>query len=76
MNSMTAASSLPNTVFVDANGNHYIMKDVSAAGDCALLSLLDNPNFLHLTQIPLSLGRGLFHLPRVHTRRTVSLFMA
>jgi hypothetical protein len=45
MNSFTAAIFLPNTVFVDAKGNHYIVKDVSAAGDCALLSLLNNPSF-------------------------------
>jgi hypothetical protein len=40
-----AASSLPKLVFVDANGNHFIVKDVLAAGDCALLALLNHPNF-------------------------------
>jgi len=40
-----AASSLPELVFVDANGNHFIVKDVLAAGDCALLALLNHPNF-------------------------------
>jgi hypothetical protein len=32
-------------VYVDAEGDRYLVKDVSAAGDCALLSLLCNPNF-------------------------------
>ena len=43
--SLMAASSLPELVFVDANGNHFIVKDVLAAGDCALLALLNHPNF-------------------------------
>ncbi len=30
---------------MDANGSHYVMKYLSAARDCALLSLLNNPNF-------------------------------
>jgi hypothetical protein len=45
MKSMSTVSPFPNTVIVDTNGNHYIVKNVSGAGDCALLSLLSNPNF-------------------------------
>ena len=64
-NSMIAASSLLELVFVDANGNHFIVKDVLAAGDCALLSLLNNPNFnapvsdcLELRRVIVSFAQG------------------
>ncbi len=33
------------TVFVDMTGNHYLVRDVLGAGDCALLALLHNPRF-------------------------------
>ncbi len=32
-------------IFVDSKGNHYLVRDVLGAGDCALLALLHNPNF-------------------------------
>jgi len=37
------ASSDP--IFVDASGNHYLVRDVAGAGDCALLALLMSPSF-------------------------------
>lgn len=48
---MTAAD----PIFVDATGNHYLVRDVAGAGDCALLALLHNPNF----QAPVSGPDGL-----------------
>jgi hypothetical protein len=32
-------------IFVDASGNHYLVRDVAGAGDCALLALLISPSF-------------------------------
>jgi hypothetical protein len=32
-------------IFVDATGNNYLIRDVCAAGDCALLALLMSPTF-------------------------------
>ena len=32
-------------IFVDATGNNYLVRDVCAAGDCALLALLMSPTF-------------------------------
>jgi len=32
-------------IFVDASGNHYLVRDVAEAGDCALLALLISPSF-------------------------------
>jgi len=37
------ASSDP--IFSDASGNHYLVRDVCGAGDCALLALLLSPSF-------------------------------
>jgi hypothetical protein len=34
-------------VFVDTDGIYHVVKDVSAAGDCSLISLLCKPN-LHV----------------------------
>ena len=33
------------TFFRDSNGNFYIICDVAALGDCAVLAILGNPNF-------------------------------
>jgi len=33
------------TFFRDSNGNFYIICDVAALGDCAVLAVLGNPNF-------------------------------
>ena len=40
----SSCTSASDFIFVDAIGKNYAVKDVSAAGDCTLLSLLGNPN--------------------------------
>jgi hypothetical protein len=50
---MTTTSS--SFAYVNAEGNRYLMKDVSTAGDCALLSLLYHLNF----QAPLTTSEEL-----------------
>ncbi len=51
----SSCTSASDFIFVDAIGKNYAVKDVSAAGDSALLSLMGNPNF----QAPLSTANEL-----------------
>jgi hypothetical protein len=41
----SSCTSASDFIFTDAIGKNYAVKDVSTAGDCALLSLMGNPNF-------------------------------
>ncbi len=41
----SCASSASNVGFVDCDGSYYLVKDVPGNGDCALLALMNSPNF-------------------------------
>jgi hypothetical protein len=53
---ISTCTSASDFIFVDAIGKKYLVKDVSSAGGCALVSLMGNPNF----QAPTGLHHCLF----------------
>jgi len=46
MTSSFATLHCPDTIYIDGEGNRYMVRDTLGAGDCALLSLLVNPSFV------------------------------
>jgi hypothetical protein len=46
MTSSFATPHCPDTIYIDGEGNRYMVRDTLGAGDCALLSLLVNPSFV------------------------------